>query len=430
MKKLAKLIKELEQDLLICVRCGACHAACPLYKITQQEGDVARGKLSLLDGLVKNLFSKPDQVNKILNKCLLCGSCAASCPSNVNVIQIFIKARIIITQYSSLSLFKKVVFRFFLSNPKRFNWIITIIEKFQFLVVTDNTNSLNTSSFRLISPSNETRRFRKIAKTPFYKTKYAKNSISDDNRLKVAFFPGCVIDKFYPDIAIDTVQILKHYKVDIYIPDDQGCCGIPALASGDKDTFNKLVAHNINLFSMVDFDYILTPCATCLSTIKEMWPLLYQPENDQEKKILLNLSSKSLDISQFLINILNITKVLKNNNIENITYHDPCHHKKVLNISNEPRELIKLSGQKFIEMEKSDSCCGMGGTFNLLHYDESVKIGNLKLNNIKKANSSVVATSCPACMMQLADIIAKSNSDVKVRHPIEIFKQALFYNNK
>ncbi len=425
MKKLAKLIKELEQDLLICVRCGTCHAACPLYKITKQEGDVARGKLSLLDGLVNNLFSKPDQVNKILNKCLLCGSCAANCPSNVNVIQIFIKARIIITQYSSLSLFKKVVFRFFLSNPKRFNWIVTIIEKFQFLVVTDNTNSLNTSSFRLVSPTNETRRFRKIAKTPFHRTKYAKNFIGDDNRLKVAFFPGCVIDKFYPDIAIDTVQILKHYKVDVYIPDDQGCCGIPALGSGDKDTFNKLVAHNIDLFSRVDFDYILTPCATCLSTIKEMWPLLYQSEDDQEKEFLLNLSRKSLDISQFLINILNITKTLENNNIENITYHDPCHHKKILDISNEPRELIKLSGQKLVEMDKSDSCCGMGGTFNLLHYDESVKIGNLKLNNIKKINCSVVATSCPACMMQLTDIIAKSNLNIKIKHPIEIFKQGL-----
>ena len=159
MRKLAKLVKELEQDLLICVRCGTCHAVCPLYNITKDEGDVARGKLSLLDGLIKNLFSKPDQVNKIINKCLLCGSCAASCPSNVNVIQIFIKARIILTQFSKLPLFKKIIFRFFIANPKRFDLGMIILEKFQFLTQvrdyiailweTDITLKRNVNQFRI-----------------------------------------------------------------------------------------------------------------------------------------------------------------------------------------------------------------------------------------------------------------------------------------
>ena len=383
-----------------------------------------------MDGLIKNLFSKPDQVNKIINKCLLCGSCAASCPSNVQVIQIFLKARIILTEFSKLSLFKKIIFRFIISNPKRFDLLIMIIEKFQFLIFTDQKNKLQTSSFRLIPPISETRKFRKIANTPFHDTKYSRSSNSKTNKLKVVFFPGCAIDKIYPEIAIDTVYVLKNYNVDIYIPKNQGCCGIPALASGDKETFTRLVSHNIDLFSNESFDYLVTPCATCLSTIKHLWPSIYKTYGRKEKDILTNLSTKSLDISQFLINILNVPNIIKNNNLKNITYHDPCHHKKILNIETEPRKLIMASGHKFVEMEKSDSCCGMGGTFNLLYYDESIKIGKLKGENIIKTNCSIVATSCPACMMQLADILTKQHSKIDIKHPIQIFKQALHNSKK
>lgn len=425
MKKLAKLVKELERDLLICVRCGTCHGVCPLYNITRDEGDVARGKLSLLDGLIKNLFSKSDEVNKILNKCLLCGSCAASCPSNVKVTEIFIKARIILAQFSKLSIFKKIAFRFFIANPKRFDMTARIMEKFQFLFLTTRKNINNTSSLRLISPFINSRKFKKIAKIPFHKTKDAKGFSSKKSKFKVAFFPGCVFDKFYPEIAIDTVKILKHFNVDIFIPQNQGCCGIPSLASGDKETFTKLVGHNIGLFLKEDFDCLVTPCATCLSTIKEWWPIIYKSNDEKQNFFLNNLSIKSHDISQFLINILKVPDI-SNNNAKTITYHDPCHHKKNLKIEAEPRKLIIASGNNLVEMEKSDSCCGMGGTFNLLYYDESIKIGKLKVENIKKTNCSIVATSCPACMAQLTDIAAKQNLDIKINHPIEIYKKTLF----
>ena len=81
-------------------------------------------------------------------------------------------------------------------------------------------------------------------------------------------------------------------------------------------------------------------------------------------------------------------------------------------------------------MDKPDSCCGMGGTFNLLHYKESTMIGKIKAKNIIKTNCSIVATSCPACMIQLADILDKEKTDISIKHPVEIFKEALFDNRK
>ena len=59
MKQLARLIKELEDQLVVCMRCGMCQAVCPVFAETGREADVARGKLALLDGLVQEMFKDP-----------------------------------------------------------------------------------------------------------------------------------------------------------------------------------------------------------------------------------------------------------------------------------------------------------------------------------------------------------------------------------
>ena len=53
------------------------------------------------------------------------------------------------------------------------------------------------------------------------------------------------------------------------MPKARGCCGIPAISTGDTETFNRLVRCNLNLFDSEDFDYLVTSCATCTSTIKK-----------------------------------------------------------------------------------------------------------------------------------------------------------------
>ncbi len=102
MQMLVGLMRELESQLSACMRCGMCQAVCPLYAQTGREADVARGKLALLDGLLQEMFDRPDSVAERLNKCLLCGSCQANCPSGVRVIEIFLKARAVLAGFSGL----------------------------------------------------------------------------------------------------------------------------------------------------------------------------------------------------------------------------------------------------------------------------------------------------------------------------------------
>jgi glycolate oxidase iron-sulfur subunit len=76
-------------------------------------------------------------------------------------------------------------------------------------------------------------------------------------------------------------------------------------------------------------------------------------------------------------------------------------------------------------MPQPDACCGMGGSFNLQYYEISSEIGKRKRDNIKATGCEVVATGCPACMLQISDVLSRSKDRLAVKHPIEIYAEAL-----
>lgn len=48
-----------------------------------------------------------------------------------------------------------------------------------------------------------------------------------------------------------------------------------------------------------------------------------------------------------------------------VTYHDSCHLKRSLGITEEPRELLKIAGADLVEMAGAERCCGFGGSYSL-----------------------------------------------------------------
>jgi len=428
MQQLARDVRHLSDQLAVCTRCGMCQANCPLFAQTHKEADVSRGKLALINGLIDEMFEDAKGVNERLQKCLLCGSCAHGCPSNVNVVEIFLKARAIITQYLGLPFAKKIIFKKILSNPETFNSIIGMVTPFQKLFFKKQDNLQGTSCARIASPLLGHRHIVPLKESPFNKTLDNLDYRGKAKGVKVAFFVGCLIDKAFPNIAHSVVDVLKHFNAQIFIPSHQGCCGIPAIASGDLETFEALVRTHVKLFSKEKFDYLVTACATCSSTIIKLWPSLLKHLDKDLLKQIETLAEKTVDISWLMEKRFDLSSAIldKDSNKEIITYHDPCHLKKSLGVFKEPRQVIQACGHTLKEMADSDTCCGMGGSFNLQYYDISSKIGQIKAQNIIDTKCSIVATSCPACMMQISDMLAKQKQSILVKHPVEIFSEALF----
>ena len=237
---------------------------------------------------------------------------------------------------------------------------------------------------------------------------------------------GCLIDKIFPQVGDAVLQVLDHHGVGVYLPAGQGCCGIPALSSGDTQTFKNLVRLNLKLLDdpAAPCDYLVTACATCSSTIKKLWPLMMQDAPPEEQEKVAALASRTLDISQFLVDKVGVTAAVLGAGDGKIavTYHDPCHLKKSLGVAAQPRALIQANPQYVLkEMPESDWCCGCGGSFNLQHYETSAAIGKRKRDNIAKSHARVVATGCPACMLQITDMLSQAGMRVAVKHTVEIY---------
>jgi len=109
-----------------------------------------------------------------------------------------------------------------------------------------------------------------------------------------------------------------------------------------------------------------------------------------------------------------------------VAYHDPCHLKKSLGVASQPRTVIRANSDcELREMAEADGCCGMGGSFNLQHHDISRRIGDRKAEAIIATGAKVLATGCPACMLQISDALSRAGAKVAIRHPVELYADYL-----
>ena len=105
-------MKDLEQYRAwsqACVKCGACQATCPVFKTENQEGGVARGKITLAQAMMDGQVFAEDRLVHDLSQCLLCGSCTNLCPNQVPTAQIVAAARREVARQNGLSGFGKGV---------------------------------------------------------------------------------------------------------------------------------------------------------------------------------------------------------------------------------------------------------------------------------------------------------------------------------
>lgn len=416
----------LDDRIVACMKCGFCQQVCPMFGTTMMEADVARGKLALVGNLAHEIIRDPGAVADKLGRCLLCGSCEAACPSGVKIMEVFLSARELVYAYLGLPPLKKAVFRGLLTRPRLFNLAVRMGSAAQAVMFKKSRDAQNTVCSPMLNFLLGDRHIRRLAARPLH----ARYGHVDEPRvaggLKVAFYPGCMGDKLYVDMAEACLKALKHHQVAVYMPKGLACCGIPALSSGDIQGMLAQMNINLEVLEQGSFDYLVTPCASCTATIKDFWPLYADRLDAGLKKLTDDLAAKTMDISQFLADVLQVEATVPADNAIPVAYHDPCHLKKSLGVSVQPRAVLAANpAYRLTEMREADRCCGCGGSFNLFHYDYSRQIGQRKRDNVAASGARVVATGCPACMMQLEDVLSHNHDGVTVKHPVEIYAESL-----
>jgi glycolate oxidase iron-sulfur subunit len=197
------------------------------------------------------------------------------------------------------------------------------------------------------------------------------------------------------------------------------------MSGGDINTVRELAEINLSEMERYEADYVMSACATCGGALHRLYPLVVGKRNPELRERLEALAKKTVDASQLLQQLgLNPADTGAGEPIR-ITYHDPC-HLRTRGITKQPRELLKATpGVELVEMEGADKCCGLGGTFNVYHYESSMTINDAKSRSIIATDAQAVATGCPGCMMQLSDGLKQHGSALEVLHTLQLLARKL-----
>ena len=398
-------------------------SGCPVYNIDKSESHVARGRNMLIQMFRDKKIEADKSYKSALYYCLLCGRCESVCMAKIATNAITLNARNEYTNLKGLPLIQRIIFRLLLKHRSffaKFSWILSFLPGFTIKEGKPIRHfpDMISALFRGISSP----RF----SVPFLSKrikKYLKTTDTNKNtdKPRIAFFAGCVFEFIFADAGMEIFLLLKDAGYSIEYP-EQTCCALPVYASGDFRTARFMAKRNIE--SLSEFDYIVTGCASCGSTLKSYVNWFDDEETKQKAQDILE---KVRDVSEFLVQQDYKPEITGNEKIK-VTYHDPCHLKWKQGISAEPRKFLKgLPNVEFIEMENPDACCGLGGSFALTHPEASSAIQAKKIESIKNTGADVVVTSCPGCMIQLMDGIKRKNLPVKVMH---INQLANYKNNR
>lgn len=412
---LQKTLEEYEAQMAQCVRCGACQAHCPVYLETCREGAVARGKIALAAAVVANVIGLEDRLQQEIGLCLLCGSCVTKCPNQVPTDSIVAALRRRIAEEQGLSSLGKGVAAL-TGSPSLLRGLFRAGELLSPLFFKKIPES---SGLRLrFSPSGLKERFLPPIPDRHLFARVPEYLEGDTDKPMVGIFAGCALTYLYSEVGEALVRMLQTLGYSVFLPKTQGCCGMPALSSGNGPLLAKLATANIEAFASRKVEYILTACASCHGALAVHYA--EKKDNPLGAAIMdIHLFLKQQGIFDRLASLPKWRQQLR------VTYHDPC-HLRTQGITEEPRALLRALPQvNFIEMEDAALCCGLGGTFAATHPNLSRAIGDRKLMGLKASGATHIASGCPGCLMQLQDSIIRAGLPVKAIHTLELIQQAM-----
>ncbi len=409
-----------------CIKCGKCIPVCTIHNVNMDEVTSPRGFLDLLGAYQKGDLELDRNAKDIFESCFLCTNCVDICPNDLPVDMLIEQVRDDIRKKYGLAWYKKLFF-WLLRHRK----VMDLLAKLGYVFQTCGFKIHEQQSS--MEPRFSMPIIKKDRLLPSAKAKSFLNShpdvIKNGGKAKVGIFIGCLANYTYTDTGKALLEILKVLGIDAYLIKKQLCCGAPAYFTGDFDTVEYLAKHNINYFESFidDLDAIIIPEATCSAMIKVDYAHFFH-DKPEWKSRADKLAPKIYMATEYLEKCTNLKEILraKKTKIDKlITYHDPCHARKMQGIYKEPRELLSQN-YDIKEMSDPNRCCGFGGvTIQSEKYHLAKAAGMPKAAMIKESRADIVSAECSACRMQITNSLFLDGVDVIFKNPLELIAKAL-----
>jgi len=408
-----------------CIKCGKCIPVCTIHNVNADEVTSPRGFLDLLGAYQRGNLELDKNAKAIFESCFLCTACVEVCPKSLPTDMVIEQVRADIGKKFGIAWYKKAFFLLL-----RHRWLNDIAFKLGWVFQTCGFKiqaDVDSMSSRFNLPMLKADRLLpSLRKTSFLNSH--KENIDNGGKRKVAIFIGCLGNYNYVNVGNSLLEILEHLGIDAFLAKDQKCCGAPAYFTGDFHTVDYNAKFNIEYFESFskDVEAIIVPEATCSAMLKIDYEHFFHDQPEWKARAVA-LRDKIFMATEWLEKHTELSKILasKKKDQKIVTYHDPCHAKKMQGIHLEPRALISKN-YDIVEMSDPNTCCGFGGvTMQSEKYHFAKAAGIPKADMIKKTGADVVSSECSACRMQINASMNYVEAPQIFKNPIELVAEAL-----
>ena len=241
-------------------------------------------------------------------------------------------------------------------------------------------------------------------------------------KAEVLFYPGCTY-AYDPRITenIRDIAVLMHEAgIDFGILGNaEKCCGSTAFNLGYVKVLEKYGAANIETFNNLGVKTIVTPCAGCYNTIKNVYAQLGACEYEVKHSVVI------------LAELVKQGKLKPTRPIDTmVTYHDPCHLGRHGEIYDAPREILQsIPGLKLIEMDRIREyafCCGGGGGARTGKLDFALATARRRVDEAEETGAELLVTACPFCEQNFLDYMDATGSKLDLIDVVALLKRSVF----
>lgn len=424
---MSETLKAVYDEVAKCNKCGFCQAHCPIFDITRDERNVARGHNAHIRKLVEGELELNRELKDPLFECLLCRTCVANCFPAVRTDRNVVAGRAEYMKRVGQPKIMSFLFHKLLPDHRKMARYVRL-----------GAYGKNSGMSKLARGLGILKWFGKdldkvegiIERLP---TKFFRDRVDGlelgprDATTRVAYFVGCGFNFVLPHVSEATVAVLVHQGIRVEIAENS-CCGLPAYGYGDLNAARAIARRNLQVLEAMDAEVVLTECGSCSAFLKDYPELLEQDPSLRDRAEALAKRVKGF--SEFMHDRLEKMGQARDISLK-VTYHDPCHMSRYQKIVKEPRTMLKgIPGVQYVEMPEADRCCGAAGSYNIMHYEQSMAVLNRKMENLSKTEAQVLTTECPGCVIQLSYGVRKHNLPVRVLHLSQLLKEVYLGNRE
>src|SRR5215813_2451728 len=229
---------------------------------------------------------------------------------------------------------------------------------------------------------------------------------------KVSLFVPCFVDQLLPQVAVDTVTVLRRIGCEVDFPEAQTCCGQPAFNSGYWDEARPCAERFLRVFEKAEA--IVCPSGSCTTMVRAFYPELLA--SSALHPDVAGLGARTYELSEYLVKVAGVTDVGARFP-HRVTYHASCHGLRELNLRDEPLQLLRaVKDLHLVDMAQNEECCGFGGTFATKFGAISEAMGISKADNVAASGAEFVTATDPSCLMHMQGVMSKRGDKAKTIH--------------